>query len=1242
MALFPSLPPLLLLLVTSVSLALVVEDERCPPEYFRLPHYNNNCFYIGSPTTWAEAWKKCHSDLGIVYSFNDLFKGKSGIPFSDYLNINGINRTWTGIHILDGKLRVDTLENPGDISTRINWAPGQPDEGEPGGKQLCTSASFTEPVERREEETSEPQRWDYTPVSLTDCNAVRLPYVCVTEQLLRPSLQIMSSCRHGYYGSPRLHQCYKEQRFASFEDAENVCRQDGGRLARADSIFHHSVVSQAITQLKMSITEEVESPVRGPTWVDAGSSCNVIDRQWSSMSYHFDCDSRLTSLCETPAVYEEKIGVSATVITELNTRPIGKSGDLEVFLPIESRFPEVARLNCNYKGYNPEKHGVTWYRSGTALPVGMYSASKDGVHLNVSLGLRDTPITLVGYYWCEAFNRNTTRLERSNNIFLRYIDQDLHAGNIQLQQTGQIPPSIFNSFNLAGVVTFDIDRIVKAYNSTPRNIFPIFIHPLRFRNNGNIMDFISYKSSVMTDGFLDPKENLKMTKEDLQIGFGIQNAQRNVFLPQTLQLRSIDYCFDFTHVVEETGQEFLIPQTRLGETFFSPQRCLVNNRAFGEIECKGDRLYGAYWGEFQLNDVCDVPDLLASPISPSLETLSRVVMTDRNVEEVLQNASTIIKNETLTVIDLLYVTNIMENSEQVPEIKMNAAKRFLDIYETVLETGDKVLAESQTMGKVANRVLKAMDMVLGKLTTEPFGQQKLVSDTVGTEIWETTGKGSVNLRIGLQLVDNGTTLRDESLRPMFQASDLNPDTFGSIFFKNDFLSELGEGPAKTVRISVNVYQNTRLFDVGESSAGDSRQYQLNSNIIAAKILVDGRPISELDGSQVTIVFLPNKVLPTDERSNLTTCGYWNFTGNDDTGSWSTDGCRYVREENGRDVCVCDHLTNFAVLLDFYGQGTLTHTLALSIITIVGLSLSIFGLSLTVLTFIIFRKLRRNRVQQTLFNLALAELFAWIVFLAGINQTQDYIGCITVAVLLHYLILASFMWMLMEAVLHYFQFVKVLGTYIPKYMLKTAIPAWGIPLVPPIIILAIDPALYRGGENYCWMSLTPFYYGFSLPVGLIIISNIVLYIMVVVNICRNSSDAVRSSQTDRDRLILNVRASCLCFVLLGLSWVFGYLAIADARVVFQYVFTITNTLQGFLIFILFTARNKEVRDSWREMCCKKKPRDVKSNAYSVTGTASTKESTYSTGTDSQGNTGVTGESLPVSATNSDTHHQQTTA
>jgi len=42
-------------------------------------------------------------------------------------------------------------------------------------------------------------------------------------------------------------------------------------------------------------------------------------------------------------------------------------------------------------------------------------------------------------------------------------------------------------------------------------------------------------------------------------------------------------------------------------------------------------------------------------------------------------------------------------------------------------------------------------------------------------------------------------------------------------------------------------------------------------------------------------------------------------------------------------------------------------------------------------------------------------------------------------LFHY---CGFMWMLMEGILQYLRFVKVLGTYIPHFILKTAVPTWG--------------------------------------------------------------------------------------------------------------------------------------------------------------------------------------------------------
>ena len=39
--------------------------------------------------------------------------------------------------------------------------------------------------------------------------------------------------------------------------------------------------------------------------------------------------------------------------------------------------------------------------------------------------------------------------------------------------------------------------------------------------------------------------------------------------------------------------------------------------------------------------------------------------------------------------------------------------------------------------------------------------------------------------------------------------------------------------------------------------------------------------------------------------------------------------------------------------------------------------------------------------------------------------------------------------------------------------------------------------------------------------------------------------------------------------------FGFLAIEDARVPFQYTFTVLSSMQGFLIFVLMVVRRRQV-------------------------------------------------------------------
>lgn len=66
----------------------------------------------------------------------------------------------------------------------------------------------------------------------------------------------------------------------------------------------------------------------------------------------------------------------------------------------------------------------------------------------------------------------------------------------------------------------------------------------------------------------------------------------------------------------------------------------------------------------------------------------------------------------------------------------------------------------------------------------------------------------------------------------------------------------------------------------------------------------------------------------------------------------------------------------------------------------------------------------------------------IVFVAGINRTESRAGCITVAVLLHYLVLVTWMWMGAEAVLIFQKLVIVFIKVSTKYLVAVSIICWG--------------------------------------------------------------------------------------------------------------------------------------------------------------------------------------------------------
>ena len=72
------------------------------------------------------------------------------------------------------------------------------------------------------------------------------------------------------------------------------------------------------------------------------------------------------------------------------------------------------------------------------------------------------------------------------------------------------------------------------------------------------------------------------------------------------------------------------------------------------------------------------------------------------------------------------------------------------------------------------------------------------------------------------------------------------------------------------------------------------------------------------------------------------------------GAWSNEGCKISegQELEGFLICECNHLTNFALLMDV--SNTRHDSFALSIVTWIGCIISMFGLVITIITHLCFK------------------------------------------------------------------------------------------------------------------------------------------------------------------------------------------------------------------------------------------------------------------------------------------------
>jgi len=220
------------------------------------------------------------------------------------------------------------------------------------------------------------------------------------------------------------------------------------------------------------------------------------------------------------------------------------------------------------------------------------------------------------------------------------------------------------------------------------------------------------------------------------------------------------------------------------------------------------------------------------------------------------------------------------------------------------------------------------------------------------------------------------------------------------------------------------------------------------------------------------------------------CVFWKISENG--GLWSKEGCNVHFTNATHTICHCYHLTSFSVLMQYTPEPTPivdTHELALSLITYIGISISLIALVLALMTFCSFAFLRSNRnFAHT--NLVLSLILAELLFVVGIDKTQYETGCFVIAVFLHYLFLVAFCWMASEGVILYLMLVKVLPTSGEGPKKKHFfICSWGIPTIPVVTAIVVNREGYTT-DRHCWLSVEDgFIWSFVSPVLLTCLVNL---------------------------------------------------------------------------------------------------------------------------------------------------------
>uniref|UniRef100_A0A4W6E713 Cadherin EGF LAG seven-pass G-type receptor 1a n=1 Tax=Lates calcarifer TaxID=8187 RepID=A0A4W6E713_LATCA len=322
---------------------------------------------------------------------------------------------------------------------------------------------------------------------------------------------------------------------------------------------------------------------------------------------------------------------------------------------------------------------------------------------------------------------------------------------------------------------------------------------------------------------------------------------------------------------------------------------------------------------------------------------------------------------------------------------------------------------------------------------------------------------------------------------------------------------------------------------------------INTAIVSATVHTEGPPLPPILDPPITLEYT---LLETEERTKPV-CVFWNHSiciqkiG-------GTGGCHIS--------CQCNHLTSFAVLMDI-SKREHGDVLPLKIVTYTTVAVSLILLLITFILLCLLHRLRSN-LHAIHRNLVAALFFSELVFLLGINQTDNPFVCTVIAILLHYFYMCTFAWMFVEG-LHIYRMLTELRNINHGHMRFYYAMGWGIPAIITGLAVGLDPQGY-GNPDFCWLSVhDTLIWSFAGPIFVV---NIVIFILAAKASCGRRQKAVEKSGA-----IPALRMAFLLLLLISATWLLGLMAVNSDVMTFHYLFAVFSCLQ--VTHFIFTVSKK---------------------------------------------------------------------